>query len=91
MAGHQLHGAVGRDQPVLHGEAVPDDPCGGLDDPHAEQCQRPEPELAHPVGDARIDGLADDRGMTDWATIQIVPKVTPPMIVGNCPRATHHK
>ena len=37
--------------------------CGGLDDPHAEQCQRPEPELAHVlVGDARIDGLADDRG-----------------------------
>ncbi len=30
-------------------------------------------------------------GMTDWATIQMVPNVTPPRIVGLCPRATHQR
>ena len=30
-------------------------------------------------------------GITDCATIQMIPKVTPPKIVGFCPRATHHR
>ena len=30
-------------------------------------------------------------GITDWATIQMVPNVTPPRIVDFCPRATHHR
>ena len=61
VAGDDLHGAVGRDEPVLHGEAVPEDAGPGLKEANSQQDQGPHPEPTRVI-DATplVDGAPDD-------------------------------
>ena len=61
VARDDLHGAVGRDQPVLHGEAVPEDAGPGLKEADSQQDQGPQPEPARVIdANPLVDGAPDD-------------------------------
>ena len=60
---HQLHGAVGRGEPVGHGEPVPHDAGDGLHDADRQHHAGPDQQLLAVLGrDAAVDRQTDDGG-----------------------------